>query len=79
MVVWAVTIPLFWYTTLHNITAGHLPIPSSLRRAATTAVAYHDVVLTTLVPDDHHRYCLPLLGLLVVVAELNAEERAFGG
>lgn len=24
MVVWAVTIPIFWYTTLHNLDRGHL-------------------------------------------------------
>lgn len=25
LVVWAVTIPVFWYTTAHNVAAGHLP------------------------------------------------------
>ena len=46
MVVWAVTIPLFWYTTLYNIAAGHIRLPAPLRRAALTAATYHGVVLT---------------------------------
>ncbi|MBK1789103.1 vitamin K epoxide reductase family protein [Prauserella cavernicola] len=25
MIVWAVTIPIFWYTTVHNLAAGYLP------------------------------------------------------
>lgn|SRR5690606_6826809 len=25
LVVWAVMIPIFWYTTVHNVAAGHLP------------------------------------------------------
>ncbi|WP_436763494.1 vitamin K epoxide reductase family protein [Streptosporangium sp. V21-05] len=25
MIVWAVTIPLFWYVTVHNLVRGHLP------------------------------------------------------
>ena len=25
MAVWVVTIPIFWYTTLHNLERGHLP------------------------------------------------------
>jgi uncharacterized membrane protein len=32
MVVWVVTIPIFWYVTVHNLQAGHLPAPASLRR-----------------------------------------------
>jgi uncharacterized membrane protein len=32
MVVWVVTIPIFWYVTVHNFQAGHLPAPASLRR-----------------------------------------------
>jgi uncharacterized membrane protein len=46
MVVWAVTIPLFWYTTLHNLDRGHLRVPMSARRAARGAATYHGVVLT---------------------------------
>ncbi|MPY77296.1 MAG: Vitamin K epoxide reductase [Actinophytocola sp.] len=37
MVVWAVTIPLFWYTTLHNL--SHRPVGALLAR-------YHSFVLT---------------------------------
>ena len=46
MVVWAVTIPLFWYTTLHNLRAGHLPTPPGLRAVVRNADTYHGVVLT---------------------------------
>jgi uncharacterized membrane protein len=46
MVVWAVTIPLFWYVTLHN--AGALASTSAprLRPAVTAARHLHGVVLT---------------------------------
>jgi uncharacterized membrane protein len=47
MVVWAVTIPLFWYTTLHNLQARHLPTPRRLQPAVDAARSYHGVVLTT--------------------------------
>ncbi|MGC5628558.1 vitamin K epoxide reductase family protein [Georgenia sp. Z1344] len=43
MVVWAVTIPVFWYTTLHNLSAAHLPAPRVLRRVL---LEYHGVLLT---------------------------------
>ena len=46
MVVWVVTIPLFWYTTLHNTRAGHLRLPAGMQRVATAARTYHGVVLT---------------------------------
>ncbi len=46
MIVWAVTIPIFWYTTLHNITQGHLPVPKSVARVAGVLARYHTVVLT---------------------------------
>ena len=26
MAVWAVTIPICWYVTLHNLERGHLPV-----------------------------------------------------
>ncbi|QKW18464.1 vitamin K epoxide reductase family protein [Kitasatospora sp. NA04385] len=35
MVVWAVVITAFWYTTLHNLRTGTLPAPPTLRRLAT--------------------------------------------
>jgi uncharacterized membrane protein len=34
MVVWAVTIPIFWYLTAHNLQAGHIPATDALRRFA---------------------------------------------
>jgi len=46
MVVWAVTIPIFWYTALHNLHHGHLPAPVGSRRASTMVIKYHGVVLT---------------------------------
>lgn len=35
LVVWAVTIPVFWYTTAHNVAAGNLPgiAPRPVRRS----------------------------------------------
>jgi uncharacterized membrane protein len=42
MAVWAVMIPIFWYTTLHNLEQGHLPSP---RRATAALAGYHSVVL----------------------------------
>lgn len=41
MVVWAVTIPLFWYTTLHNLERGHL----TGRPSGAVLVRYHSAVL----------------------------------
>ncbi|MCU0268584.1 MAG: vitamin K epoxide reductase family protein [Acidimicrobiales bacterium] len=46
MVVWAVTIPLFWYTTLYNLRSGRLPTPRPLRRPVAVLTEYHGVVLT---------------------------------
>ena len=45
MVVWAVTIPLFWYTTLHNLRAGHLA-PARIGSRISAVGTYHGVVLT---------------------------------
>ncbi|RZS36387.1 vitamin K epoxide reductase family protein [Herbihabitans rhizosphaerae] len=41
MIVWVVTIPVFWYTTLHTMRQGM--VPERLRRILTD---YHGVVLT---------------------------------
>ena len=46
MVVWAVMIPMFWYTTLHNIDRGHIRVPAQLRRPVTGAAGYHAVAVT---------------------------------
>jgi len=43
MVVWAVMIPVFWYTTLHNLAHGRLPLPN---RAVEVLTRYHGVVVT---------------------------------
>jgi uncharacterized membrane protein len=32
MVVWTVTIPIFWYTTLYNLRTGNIPTPARLKR-----------------------------------------------
>lgn len=41
MVVWAVTIPVFWYVTLHNLSQGN----GSWRRVGEVLARYHTVVL----------------------------------
>ncbi|MFF4189665.1 vitamin K epoxide reductase family protein [Nonomuraea sp. NPDC001831] len=45
MVVWAVTIPIFWYVTLHNLRQRHLPGVRA-GRAVQAVVSYHAVPLT---------------------------------
>jgi uncharacterized membrane protein len=44
MVVWAVTIPVFWYVTLANLESGRIRVPGS-RRIAGAAARNHTVVL----------------------------------
>ncbi|MFA0843604.1 vitamin K epoxide reductase family protein [Streptomyces rochei] len=46
MAVWTVMIPVFWYTTVHILTRGYLPVPDRVRRWATAVAGYHGVVLT---------------------------------
>lgn len=46
VVVWAVTIPLLWYVTLHNLRSGHLPVPAVARRPVDVLARNHTVVLT---------------------------------
>ena len=43
IVVWAVTIPIFWYVTLHNLHHGHIP---SRGRVVAVLTSFHGVVLT---------------------------------
>lgn len=43
MVVWVVTIPIFWYTTLHNLTRGHFS--RSGRPMAFGLARYHSLTL----------------------------------
>nr|WP_245775642.1 vitamin K epoxide reductase family protein [Saccharopolyspora flava] len=42
MVVWAVTIPLFWYTTLHNLREGHF---GGGRAAGVALSRFHSVIV----------------------------------
>ncbi|MGE0308550.1 MAG: vitamin K epoxide reductase family protein [Acidimicrobiia bacterium] len=46
MVVWVVTIPLFWYTTLHSLRVGHLGPRAADSAVKRTLAEYHGVVLT---------------------------------
>lgn len=45
MVVWAVTIPLFLYTTLYNLRTGVIPTPNSLKRFVAFIQRHHGDVL----------------------------------
>ncbi|SFT65835.1 Uncharacterized membrane protein [Actinopolyspora lacussalsi subsp. righensis] len=44
MVVWVVTIALFWYTTLHNLGSGHIPA-GPVKPVVTAVSKVHSVVL----------------------------------
>ncbi|MEV7021336.1 vitamin K epoxide reductase family protein [Kitasatospora sp. NPDC093558] len=44
MVVWAAMIPLFWYTTLHNLRSGVIPVGRGLRPVVRELARYHWVV-----------------------------------
>ncbi|GLU49958.1 vitamin K epoxide reductase family protein [Nocardiopsis ansamitocini] len=46
VVVWAVTIPVFWYTTLHNLRTGAITVPRRLAGVAGVLARNHTVVLT---------------------------------
>ena len=43
MVVWAVTIPVFWYVTLHNLTTATLPVTGRWPGAVNMLLRYHSV------------------------------------
>ncbi|MEU8379632.1 vitamin K epoxide reductase family protein [Streptosporangium sp. NPDC048865] len=45
MLVWAVTIPLFWYVTVHNLVRGHLPGGGSGARVVAALRDYHTVAI----------------------------------
>lgn len=45
MVVWTVTIPVFWYTTLHNLTTGVIPVPRASRPVVEGVARFHSLVL----------------------------------
>ncbi|MCF6746335.1 vitamin K epoxide reductase family protein [Blastococcus sp. KM273128] len=46
LVVWAVTIPVFWYVTLRNLAAIHPRSPSPLARVVEAVRSVHGIVLT---------------------------------
>ncbi|MEV7026431.1 vitamin K epoxide reductase family protein [Kitasatospora sp. NPDC093558] len=41
MVVWATVVALFWYTTLHNLRSGVIPVGPRLRAVVREAARYH--------------------------------------
>jgi uncharacterized membrane protein len=45
MVVWAITGPMFWYTTLYNLRGGHIKTPGKLQRAVAFAQRHHGDIL----------------------------------
>lgn len=45
MVVWSVTIPIFFYTTLYNLRTGVIPTPKSLKRPVVFVQRHHGDVL----------------------------------
>lgn len=45
MVVWSITWPIFWYTTLYNLREGHIPTPQSLKGIVTFAQKHHADIL----------------------------------
>ncbi|WP_240812763.1 vitamin K epoxide reductase family protein [Streptomyces sp. DASNCL29] len=44
-VVWAVTITLFWYVTLHNLGRGVIPVPAAGRGALDLVLETHWILL----------------------------------
>ncbi|KAB1106823.1 vitamin K epoxide reductase family protein [Micromonospora aurantiaca] len=46
MLVWAVTIPIFLYTTLRNLHDFSGPLPGPVRAAGIAAAGYHSLILT---------------------------------
>ncbi len=41
MIVWTVTIAIFWYTLLYNLKQGHIKTPAKLKKAADFALTNH--------------------------------------
>lgn len=47
MIVWSITAPLFWYTTLYNLREGNLSTPKKLKSAVEFANKHHlDILIT---------------------------------
>jgi len=47
MVVWAVVIPLFIYTTLYNLRSGNITTPKNLKKVVAFAERYHMEILVS--------------------------------
>lgn len=45
LAVWSVTIPIFWYTLLYNLSQGHIKTPASLKKIVAFAQTNHLGVL----------------------------------
>lgn len=45
MVLWAMTGPIFWYTTLYNLRTGNIKTPKKLQRAVNFAQRHHGDIL----------------------------------
>jgi uncharacterized membrane protein len=45
MVVWSVTIPIFWYTTLYNLREGHIKTPANLKGFIAFLERHHGDIL----------------------------------
>jgi uncharacterized membrane protein len=45
MIVWAATIPIFWYTTLYNLRSDNIRTPKKLRSAVNFAQRHHADIL----------------------------------
>ncbi|MGH7241544.1 MAG: vitamin K epoxide reductase family protein [Candidatus Saccharimonadales bacterium] len=45
MVVWSVTIPIFWYTTLYNLREGHIKVSPRFKAAVDFAQRHHGDIL----------------------------------
>ncbi len=45
MVVWAVTIPIFFYTTMYNVQQGHIKVPAKLKPLADFKMRHHGDLL----------------------------------
>lgn len=44
MIVWAVTIPMFWYVLVYNVREGNIRIPQKIKRPADFLVRHHSDV-----------------------------------
>lgn len=48
MVVWTVVLPIFWFTTVHNLRSGAIPVGRDWRDAVDDLLRYHWIGLTLL-------------------------------